>query len=113
MNGEALCASMMAEGANPDRTPVQQSLSGWGHNAECGLMLDDEGDIDREFAVALDELAGAVEGIDHPELAPGLTLGPGGLSRLLGQDRYVGGQCGQSLENDSLRLQIGQGQGRV
>ena len=100
--GNCARALMMAEGADPDRTPVQQPSSGCGHHAEHGFMLDDEGDIDREFAVALDELAGAVEGIDHPELAPGLTLGPGGLSRLLGQDGYVGGQCGQSLENDSL-----------
>src|SRR5271155_3269795 len=104
MNGEALCAAMVAEGADPDGTPVQQRWSGPRHYAEYGFMLDNQGDIDREFPVAFDELARSVEGIDHPELAPGLTFGPGGLRRLFGQSGDVGSDRRQSFENDSLRL---------
>src|SRR5580698_9420004 len=101
---------MVAEGADSDSTPVKQPLGGSGHHAEYGFMFDDQGDIDGEFAVALDELAGAVEGIDHPELAPGLTFGPGGLGGFLGQNGYFRGEGGQAFENDSLRLQVSQGE---
>ena len=54
------------ECADAGCTPVQESLGGRGHHPQHRLVLDDEGDIDREFAVAFDELAGAIERVDHP-----------------------------------------------
>ena len=36
------------------------------HDAENGPMRVDQSDIDREFAVAIDELLGAVKRVDQP-----------------------------------------------
>ena len=88
-------------------------MGGRRHHAEHGLVLHHQGDVDGELAVALDELARAVERIDHPELAPGSAFAPGRLRRLLGENGYVGRERGQAFDDDSLRLQVGQRQRRI
>ena len=99
--------------ADARRTPVQKPLGRRGHHPQQRLMLDHESDIDRELAIALDEFAGSIEGIDHPQFAPLPAFGPLGLRRLFGQDGYVRPQPPQAVVDDPLRLQIRQSQGRV
>ena len=76
-------------------------------------MLHHERNVDGEFAVAFDELARAVQGIDDPQLAPVHAFGPGRLRRLLGENRNVGGKLGQALDDVALRLQVRQGERRI
>jgi hypothetical protein len=40
------------------------------HHAKHALMVVDKRNVDREFAVALDEFAGAIEWIDQPVARP-------------------------------------------
>jgi hypothetical protein len=79
-------------------------------DSEHRLVIHHQRDVDGELAIALDELARTVEWIDHPQFLPTLALGPGGLRRFLRQNRYVGREVFQSLDDDALRLQIGEGQ---
>ena len=42
-----------------------------GHDAQHRLMVAHQGDVDRELAIAADELLGAVERVHQPQLGPG------------------------------------------
>ncbi len=86
-----LCApAMMAEGADSRRAPVQEPWCGRGDHPEHGLVIHHQRDVDGEFAVAFDELARAVEGVDDPQLAPVPAFRPRRLRGLLGENRNVG-----------------------
>jgi adenylosuccinate lyase len=65
VNG-ALGTAAAAKRADPGRTPVHELLCRRGDHSEQRLALRRQRDIDGEFAVALDEFAGAVERINHP-----------------------------------------------
>ncbi len=49
----------------------------------------DQRDVDGELALALDELLGAVEGVDQPERPAGNLGNVAGVHRLLGDDRIL------------------------
>jgi hypothetical protein len=66
MNGDLYGAAVTAECAHPGGSPKQQPLRRRRHHAEHRLVVAHQRDIDGELAVALHELARAVEGIDHP-----------------------------------------------
>src|SRR5678815_1438750 len=51
------------------------------HDAEHRLVILDQRDVDGELAVALDELARAVERIDEPVARPALARRPGDARR--------------------------------
>jgi hypothetical protein len=55
-----------AERAHAGGTPIQEPQGRRRHHAEHGLVVLYQRDIDGEFTIALDELAGAIERIDHP-----------------------------------------------
>ncbi|KAG1083663.1 hypothetical protein G6F40_014699 [Rhizopus arrhizus] len=79
------------------------------YHAEGGRALVDQGDVDAELAVALDELAGAVQRVDQPVRAPVATLLPWHLRRFLGQDRKLRGQLLQALFDHLVGGQVGRG----
>ncbi len=59
-------AAVVAECADSGGTPIQEPEGGRRHHPKHGLVVPHQRDIDGEFAVAFDELARAVERIDHP-----------------------------------------------
>src|SRR3546814_198242 len=59
-----------AECALPARTVPQRACHRRLDHSEQDLAVLDQGDVDGELAVALDELARAVERIDHPQTRP-------------------------------------------
>ena len=81
-------------------------------HAKHRFALLNQGDIDRELAVALDKLFGAVQRIHQPVALPVLALLP-----LLGvffrQDRDIGGQRQQAAHNDFMRSNIRRGNRRI
>ena len=83
------------------------------HDAEHGLVILDQRDVDRELAVALDELARAVERIDEPITRPALARRPGDAGRFLAQHRHVRRQRAEPLDDDVMRGEIGCGQRRA
>jgi len=72
----------------------------------------DQRDVHGELAVALDELAGAVERIDQPVAWPAAAFAPRGDARFFGKHRQRRLDRGQSGEDDALRGEIGGGERR-
>lgn len=73
----------------------------------------DEGDIDREFAVALEKFLGAVEWVDQPEALPAFDLRQmlacgGGF---FGDDGQVGRQLSETGQDEGFGLLVGNGDG--
>ncbi len=74
----------------------------------------DQGDVDREFPVALDELLGAVERIHEPEPFPAAAFLVGKSAGFLRDNRNVRCDAGKPIENDGVRAPVGFGErGRV
>ena len=68
--------------------------------------LDDLGNVDREFAIAADELLGSVQWSDEKKAMP--HLGQASCrDRLLRDHRHLGRQMGKALEDEALGLLIG------
>ncbi len=80
--------------------------------AEDRLVVLDERDVDRELAIAIDELLGAVEGIDEPVRIPAAALLETRESRFLRQDGQIGGQLLQSRDNEVMRRHVRPGDRR-
>ncbi len=77
-------------------------------------MVADQRDIDREFAVAVDELLGAVERIDEPEILPAVAHGGRVfLGRFLRKHRYFRCQAPQPGAEDVVGGAIGPRDGRI
>jgi hypothetical protein len=75
------------------------------------LVVLNQGDVDGEFSVALDEFFRAVHGIDNPEPIPALPLLKRHVLALLGQH---GNPCGTQMGQDHIMGQaIGPGQRAV
>jgi hypothetical protein len=83
------------------------------NHAQDRRAVLDQGDVDGELAVALDELLGAVQRIDQPVAPPGAAGGIGDVAAFLGQAGDVGRQSGQAVFDDLVRGQVGGGQGTV
>jgi len=83
-------------------------------HAEHGLAIFDEGDVDGEFAVALDELARAVERIDQPQ-APPIAAHEAGhvLDRFLRQHRHVRREALERVDDAAVRGEVGRRQRRL
>ena len=82
-------------------------------HAEHGFAVFDQGNVDGEFAVLLDELARAVERIDQPVACPGATLFPGDAGRFFRQHRQLRRQPTQAVDDEMVRGEIGGGQRRA
>jgi hypothetical protein len=82
------------------------------HHAQHRHAIFDQGDVDGELAVALDELAGAVERIDQPQASIGAW--PRECRRPSSDSTGTCGvECRQAVDDDAVRGQIGRGQRRV
>jgi hypothetical protein len=91
----------------PEQPPDGRRVDHAG-NRPCCL---DEGDVDREFAVAGDELLGAVERIDEEE--PPRRPGNGAARhRLLGNHRNLRREPSKSGQDDLLRRDVRRGHWR-
>ena len=76
------------------------------HHAHHRLPLFNQGDIDRELTVAVQELFGAVQRIDQPVTRPAAALFP--RRRIFfRQQRHLGRQRRQAALDDVMRRQIG------
>ncbi len=79
------------------------------HDAEHRHTRLDQGDVDRELAVALDELLGAVERIDQPEPSPDHFRRQAGDGFLFRDDWNVGRKRAQHRQDYRLGRRIGSG----
>jgi hypothetical protein len=76
------------------------------------LAFLDQRDVDRELAVARNELLGAVERIDQPEAAARNLRQRARRGRLLGDHRDLRGELGERLEDKVLGRLVGLGDRR-
>ena len=83
------------------RTEPEPAESGSIDRATHRCAIDDERNVDREFAVARNELARAVERIDEDE-APAANGNVARGSRFFGNDGDVGQACDEPVENEFL-----------
>ena len=75
----------------------------------CADVVLHQGDVDREFVVAVDEFARAVERIDQPEKFPVATLLIVHFASVLAQNRDAG--LAQRAFDDVVRRTVGGGDG--
>ena len=102
-----------SEGAlRGDVTRIKRAAHGCIHHAERRRVSTDERDVDGEIPAPMDELLGAVEGIDQEELLAHPRNGAGG-GRLFRDHGHGGGEPRQPLENDLLRGMVGRGDRRL
>src|SRR5574344_1046045 len=76
---------------------------------KIGRALVDQRDVDTELAIALDEFAGAIDRVNQPITGPVLAFLPADLGTFLAEDRQVGSNPRQALDNDPVGQQIGIG----
>ena len=88
----------------------QRSTHGRKHHTEDGNAGLDQGDVDGEFAIALDEFARAVQRIHQPVALPVAPCFPRDIRRFFRQYRQVRGQAFQSLDDAVMRGQVCGGQ---
>ena len=81
------------------------------NHAHDGAVIADERDIDGEFTIAFYELPGTVKGVDEPVALPVAACLEGDVGGLLGQQRDLGGQFGESLHDDFVRCHVRLGEG--
>src|SRR6185437_7694055 len=96
--------------ADTARGDVQVAGDRRQHNAQHGPVVLDQRDVDRELAVALDELAGTVERIDQPVPRPRFALLPRRLLGFFGNERQYGLHVRQAFGNHLLRGKVGGGE---
>lgn len=75
---------------------IERPRNGHEDDAQNRDALTNEGDIDRKFAIALDKFLSAIERIDYPQFAPGLSFGIRRLAALFaeqGNPRAGKGAC--------------------
>ena len=114
MQGHVGLLAVAPERAQPGAAMPQVAGHRRLHHAEHRHAVLDQRDVDGELAIALDELARAVQRIDHPQPRPGQALRGGDLvRRLLRQHRDVGGEPRQAIDNAVMRGEVGGGQRRV
>ena len=77
------------------------------HHPEYRPVSIDQRDVDREFAVTVDELLGAIEWIDQPVALPVLPLFESRQPVFLRDDRQVGGQGLQPGDDAAMGCQVG------
>ena len=83
------------------------------HDTEDRHAVLDQRDVHGEFAVALDELARAVERIDQPVTAPPAALFVRNRRRLLRQHRQHRLERAQPRDDHAMRGEVGLGQRRT
>jgi hypothetical protein len=81
------------------------------HDAEDDFAVFDQGEVDAELAIALDELARAIERIDQPQAIPAAAGVPGRVFRgFFRQHGNVGGERFQARDEDVVRGHVRGGQ---
>lgn len=113
LNGPSF-ATLAPPGTLAGDAAVRQ-VQGRGHDeAKHGLMVFDEGNVDRELPVALDEFPSAIEWIHEPEPTPVSADGELVLigRRLLGQHRDVRCKTAEACRNRTVGSLVCCRQGR-
>jgi hypothetical protein len=82
-------------------------------DAEHRALVVHQRDVDRELAVPLHELLGAVERIHHPQPVPFPARGKGRLRRLFGQHRDLRRDAPEAGEDQLLGAQVRLGERRT
>ena len=109
-DGPALALGVHLAGPQAARGAIAQTQRRGIDHAQYRPAPLDQGDIDGELAVALDELLGAVEGIHQP-VAP-LGVGTGEVAGVfLRQQRQWQGQGGQAIGDKLMGGGVRLGQG--
>jgi len=80
-------------------------------DADFGVVVAKQGDVDGEFSVLLDEFAGAVEGVDEPEALPLLAFFVGGDAGFFADDGELG--LVEDASDDVACFFVGKGDGGV
>ena len=83
------------------------------HHAKHAPARVDERDVDGELAIALDELARAIERIDQPVARPLAACFPVDVRRFLGQDWPIRGQSAQAIDDAPMCGKVGGRQRRA
>jgi len=98
-----------SEGADAFRPPVAHPLSGHRDDPQHRAASLDQGNVDRELAIARHELLGAIERVHQPETF-GRTRALVGHAAFLGHDGDVRRQGLQARHDALMRRQVGRGQ---
>lgn len=110
----ALFAAILDQvGAHAPSGPVQLVGHRHVHHAQYRMIFVDQRDVHGEFAVAFDELLGAVERIDEPMEFVGAPLFEGDFLIFFRNDRKAVGQLFEPGTDHGIGASVGQGQGRV
>lgn len=80
-------------------------------DADNGLAVFDEGDVDGEFAVSFDEFFGAVKRVDEPERVPVLAFRVWCLFGFFGEEGNVGCVFVQGARDNGVCGEVGVGEG--
>ena len=75
---------------------------GHADHPEHRFAVFDQRDVDRELAVAADELLGAVERVDQPVALPVPTLFERWRLGFLGNHRHIGRQLVEAFHDDAM-----------
>ena len=113
VNRRASAVGVAAERAAAARCRIQHRARRRINHPEHRLAVLHQRNIDRELAIAFDELPRAVQRIDQPEPLPVASRLEALWRRLLGQHLDFGCQGTEARADDPLRCQIGLGQGRA
>ena len=110
MNRLLRTTASLLECPPPAAGPVHNAQCRRQYHAEHRLAIFDQGDIDRELVIALDELLGAIERIDQPQTRPGATFFIADGGRLLRQHRDIRRQRPQPRADERMGGAVGFGQ---
>ena len=106
----AFAVAVAAEGALPRHAVPDGAADRRLDHAEDRHAVFDERDVDGELAVALQELAGAVERVDQPEARPAAALFQRDrVCGLLRQHRDLRRQPRQAVDDAAVRGEVGGG----
>src|SRR5579862_3389339 len=96
LNRYPAAVAVAAEGTRSAGRRIQQAHGRGIDHAQHRLAGLDQGDVDRELPVALDELTRAIQWVDQPERGPGSPLSEHLGRRLLAQHADLRGQLGEA-----------------
>ncbi len=105
-------AGLLPKGALARHRKITQFPHGHMHHAQHRTCALDQRDIHAEFAVALEELLGTVEGIDNPAARPLMPRRQLIFSGLFRHHRNIRRQRAQAGCNQRMRRHVGSGERR-
>ena len=77
LHGARLAVAILTSARGACRAGVGHRLHRYVNHSQHWVVVPDQGNIDRELAIAIDKFLGAVQGIDQPVFPPAGSFLPG------------------------------------